>query len=138
MRTRFALVLAALTLISAPAFAQGDPVSGAAERFFSVRPGGSAPASPYDYGGDKCEDTAEGTPNIWWGRFAGGRHATGGRSDDRSFFTHTGQGCFASRGACEAWMQALKNKFNAKPIYNQCRRGYEPGAPVPPWWAPQT
>ena len=92
--------------------------------------------SPYDYGGDKCENAGPGLQRVWWGRFAGGR-STGPSHGDSRTFVYTGEGCFPSANACEAWMLALKTKYNRRPIYNECRRGYEPGAPVPPWWAPK-
>jgi hypothetical protein len=134
MKKSFALALAVSLAGTVAAFAQDDPLSGAAERFLSTGPGRSSPASPYEFGGDKCKG-AEGAA-VWWGRFAGARGMLAGHGGMR-FVTHTSEGCFPTGRACEAWMQALKNRYNAKPIYNQCRRGYEPGADVPPWWSPE-
>ena len=97
-----------------------------------------APPSPYDFGGDKCQGLAEGTPNVWHGRFAGGRSkGVSVFGNDRRIKTHTSEGCFKSPRACEAWMYALKSRYSAKPIYNYCQAGYDPGSDIPPWWAPK-
>src|SRR5690606_35060275 len=121
-----ATAIAAFVLTTAAAHA--DPVSSAARRFFALEPGGSAPPSPYDFGGDRCENAEPGA-RIWYGRFAGARNNGPGLGDGRKI-THTSEGCFGSERACEAWMLALKTKYNARPIYNHCRPGYEPGSPV--------
>lgn len=134
MRKSFALALSALVLSAGFAIAQDNPLSGAADRFLHLREGGSAPASPYAFDGDKCDGVPDGA-RIWWGRFAGGKATFRGSGGGQKFLTHTSEGCFRSARACEAWMLALKTKYNAKPIYNQCRLGYEPGADVPPWWS---
>jgi hypothetical protein len=133
-KTVFAVV--ALAMSAGTVLAQSDPVSGAADRFFSVRPGGSAPASPYDFDGDKCDGIPAGA-NVWWGRFAGGK-ATFRSGGGQKIRTFTSEGCFRSARACDSWLLALKTKYNARPIYNQCRRGYEPGADVPPWYSPES
>ena len=49
MRLSFAVALSALTLSAGLAFAQDDPLSGAADRFLHVRPPQSLP--PYDFDG---------------------------------------------------------------------------------------
>jgi len=134
MKLSFAVALGALTLSAGLALAQDNALSGAADRFFHIRPGGSAPASPYDFGGDKCERVPDGA-RVWWGRFAGSKATFRGSGGGQKYLTHTSEGCFPSARACEAWMLALKTKYNARPIYNQCRPGYEPGADVPPWWS---
>ena len=131
---RFIVAFAAATLCVS-GVADADPISGAAERFFTLKPGGSAPPSPYAFGGNKCEDAERGD-RVWWGRFAGGRN-NGPSGENGSRLVHTSQGCFLTARACESWILALKTKYNAKPIYNHCQPGYEPGAPVPPWWAPK-
>ena len=130
------LLAAFLLVLVGTVTASADPFSDVGDRFFTLKPGGSAPPSPYAYGGDKCENAERGD-RVWWGRFAGGRNngPTGG--GDGSKIVHTSQGCFPSARACEAWMLALKTKYNAKPIHNHCQPGYEPGAPLPPWWAPK-
>jgi hypothetical protein len=133
MMRKMVLAFAVLAMSAGAVLAQDNPLSGAAERFFSTGPGRSSPASPYEYGGNKC-DGAEGA-RVWWGRFAGGRATFRGQGGGQKIQTYTSEGCFPSARACEAWMQALVNRYNAKPIYNQCRRGYEPGADVPPWWS---
>jgi hypothetical protein len=130
------LLVAFTAVILGTGIAAADPFSGAVERFFSLTPGGSAPASPYQFGGDKCEGLERGA-RVWWGRFAGGRNSGPGNDSDSRTITHTSQGCFPSANACEAWMLALKTRYNKRPIYNYCQPGYEPGAPVPPWWAPR-
>jgi hypothetical protein len=131
---RFSFATALLACVFTASFAQADPFGDIGDRFLTLKPGGSAPPSPYAYGGNKCEDVTPGE-HVWWGRFAGGR-SNGPSGNDASRIVHTTQGCFARARDCEAWMLALKTKYSAKPIYNQCRPGYEPGAPVPPWWAP--
>src|ERR1700742_1999001 len=93
MKTSFALALAALAVSAGFAVAQDDPLSGAADRFFGLREGGSAPASPYDFGGDKFEGPADGG-RVWWGRFAGGKARFRGRGGGTRFVTHTSEGCF--------------------------------------------
>jgi len=115
--------------------AQADPLGDIGDRIFTLKPGGSAPPSPHAFGGDSCEGVSRGDA-VWWGRFAGGR-SNGPSGNDSSKIVHTSQGCFSSANACEAWMLALKTRYNAKPIYNHCQPGYDPGAPVPPWWAPK-
>ena len=137
MKHVFAAVLAAGLCASAGTAFAGDPVSSAVGRFFSAEPGRSSPERPDEFGGDSCRNTPRGTAGVWWGRFAGGTISSpdGGETFRN---THTAQGCFSSRRDCEAWMLALKERYNSRPIHNQCRAGYEPGAPVPPWWAPET
>lgn len=135
MKSLFVAAAFACTFGVGAAFAQ-DPVTGAVERFFTLEPGGSAPETPYQFGGDKCDGVPQGA-QVWWGRFAGGRN-NGPSGNDGRKITHTSEGCFPSEGACESWMLALKTRYSAKPIYNHCQFGYDPGAPVPPWWAPRS
>lgn len=136
MKWSIAVALGALTLSAGLALAQDNPLSGAADRFLHLRPGGSAPASPYAFDGNKCDGIPEGA-GVWWGRFAGSKATFRGSGGGQKYLTHTSEGCFRTRNDCEAWMLALKTKYNARPIYNWCQRGYEPGADVPPWWSPE-
>lgn len=130
------LFVAFTALVLGASAAAADPFSGAVERFFSLTPGGSAPATPAQFGGDGCEGLDRGA-RVWWGRFAGGRNSGPGNNTGTRRQTHTSQGCFPSANACQAWLNALATRYNARPIYNHCQPGYEPGAPVPPWWAPR-
>ena len=113
--------------------AASNPLGAAVENLFTIRPGGSAPPMARDYGGGACPSQPD--PHVVWGRFAGGRDM--GSGDGTRTVVHTTQGCFTSARDCETWMLALKTRYNRRPIYHQCRLGYEPGAPVPPWWAPK-
>lgn len=126
MRMRaICLAAALLALPAVPAAAQGDPLTGALYNFFDFGPGQAQPPSPQQYGGEACGSSA----NVWWGRFAGGRDVPPGGD------TYSAEGCFPSRGACLAWLRDLKGRYSARPLYNQCRDGYQPGAAVPPWWS---
>lgn len=136
MKKTLVLAVTALVMSAGLSVAQDDPLSGAADRFFSVRPGGSAPATPYDFDGDKCDAIPAGA-GVWWGRFAGGR-ATFRSGGGQKINTFTSEGCFRTARACESWMLALKTKYNSRPIYNHCQRGYEPGADVPAWHSPRS
>jgi len=73
-----------------------------------------------------------GADSLWWGRFSGGRERLWGGMEIR-----TVELCFAAKGACDAWLYELKSDFGTMPRWNECRRGYRPGAPIPPWWAPK-
>jgi hypothetical protein len=121
------LAMAGLTSVAA-----ADPLTGAAQRFFSLEPGGSAPAAPEEFGGSRCGNHGSG---AWWGRFAGGRPAMSSVGRDSGTLVHSAEGCFPDRASCRAWLSALATRYNARPIHNHCRAGYEPGAPVPPWWS---
>jgi hypothetical protein len=135
---RTLILLAGLVLwFSPPASAASDPLTGAAERFFTLAPGGSAPEGPQAFGGSSCRGVAPGGA-VWWGRFAGGRPAPSLARRHSGTLVHTAEGCFPDRRACRAWLSALASRYNARPIYNHCRAGYEPGAPVPPWWSPKS
>lgn len=89
------------------------------------------PRGPQSAAGE-CRAMAQnyGPQRIWWGRFSGGR-------ESYRFFNaegieyHTAERCFAAADACEAWLYDLKSKYNFMPRWNDCRRGYQPGAPVP-------
>ena len=45
-------------------------------------------------------------------------------------FNKTAEGCFPSQRACAAWMFAITSRYSDNPRYNDCRAGYQPGAPV--------
>jgi hypothetical protein len=122
------LALAAACASSAQAQVR-DPVTGLVSRIFTFERGQALPAQPRQFGGGSCAG-AEGH-QVWWGRFGGGSYA---RVSRRSAVYHYAEGCFPSRSACESWMLALKTDFGNVPRFNQCRAGYEPGAPVVPWW----
>lgn len=122
--------LGALGTTAAPASAEPNPIV----RFFTFEPT-RGPAEPAEFGGDRCHDAQSGA-TVWWGRFAGGRLSA--TQDSRSGAPLKAEGCFSSQEACRAWMSALKTEYGETPIYNQCRVGYEPGAPIPPWWSPRS
>lgn len=119
-----------------PAVAQGDPLTGTVQDFFTFRPGGAQPPDARNYNGGFCGPMVArfGAERVWWGRFAGGRASSGSGSTGNDIYST--EGCFPNRGSCEAWLLDLKTEYNEAPVYNQCRAGYEPGAYLPPWWAP--
>lgn len=80
----------------------------------------------------ECRAMAQnyGPQRIWWGRFSGGRESFRFFNSD-SIEYHTAERCFAQAADCDAWLYALKSKYNFMPRWNDCRRGYQPGAPVP-------
>jgi hypothetical protein len=128
MRKAIVAALALGAMAAVPAYAEPNPFV----RFFSFEPT-RGPAEPAEFGGDRCGSVPVGA-DVWWGRFAGGKLSS--TQDSRSGSPLRAEGCFTSRNACRAWMTALKTEYAETPIYNQCRLGYEPGAPIPPWWAP--
>lgn len=132
------LILPLLALAAAtPAVAQQDPITGAAANFFTLRPGGATTPPPRAFGGEACRVAIAqvGAERVWWGRFAGGRYVDGGKhSRPRSYSTDA---CFATRAACERWMFMLKSLWGEIPRYDDCRLGWDPNAPVPPWWQSQ-
>lgn len=132
--TTFAIAAAAAIAVipaaTTPLSAEPNPIV----RFFSFEPT-RGPAEPAEFGGDRCQGIAAGS-GVWWGRFAGGRLSA--TQDSRSGSPLKAEGCFASQDACRAWISALKTEYGETPIYNQCRAGYEPGAPIPPWWSPRS
>jgi hypothetical protein len=73
-----------------------------------------------------------GADRLWWGRFSGGRETIWDQMEYR-----TVEVCFTAAAACQSWLYELKSEFGQMPRWNECRRGYQPGAPVPPWWAPK-
>lgn len=122
--------LALAASLAAPAVAEPNPIV----RFFTIEPT-RGPAEPAEFGGDRCDGMPVGA-TVWYGRFAGGRLSS--VQDSRSGSALRAEGCFPSQTACRAWMSALKTTHGETPIYNQCRAGYEPGAPIPPWWSPRS
>jgi hypothetical protein len=51
MKRTLMLLAGSLLWFGTPALSASDPLSGAAERFFSLEPGGSRPESPAAFGG---------------------------------------------------------------------------------------
>lgn len=88
------------------------------------------PKGPRSAEGD-CRAMSEtyGPQTVWWGRFSGGRESYRFFNADMIEY-HTAERCFMQRAACEAWLYDLKSRFNFMPRWNQCDRGYRPGAPV--------
>jgi hypothetical protein len=74
-----------------------------------------------------------GADRLWWGRFSGGRERP---PWDRIEYRTT-ETCFTAKAACDAWLYELKSEFGLIPRWNECRRGYQPGATVKPWWTPK-
>ena len=133
------LGVALLACSAANAETAQNPIGGALQNFFSAEPGGALPAQPGQFGGGECDAVVgrlAAAGRVWWGRFSGGREMNSNFGRASSYDTHEAEGCFPSRAACERWMYALKSQYGDQPRFNQCRLGYEPGAPVPPWWAP--
>jgi hypothetical protein len=69
---------------------------------------------------------------TWWGRFSGGREVNWSFDGEAIEYT-TEEACFPTRRACERWLYEWKNEFGYMPRWNECRRGYAPGAPVKRW-----
>jgi hypothetical protein len=132
------LILPLLALAALPAAAQPrDPITGAAANFFTLQPAGTPSLRPQAFGGESCNVAiaAVGPERVWWGRFAGGRYENGNKhSRERS---HSADGCFPTRAACEGWMFALKSEWGDIPKFDECRLGWDPRAPVAPWWQTQ-
>lgn len=89
-------------------------------------------ATPRGPAAGECQEMVQiyGPQRVIWGRFSGGKEDD---FFDRGVTYHTEEMCFASAQQCERWLYNLKTEFNYMPRYNQCRPGYEPGAPVPRW-----
>ncbi|GGE36867.1 hypothetical protein GCM10007276_12900 [Agaricicola taiwanensis] len=82
--------------------------------------------------GMMCEVPDE---NLWWGRFSGGREISSSFDSD-SLERYTEERCFTTRAQCQRWLYDLKSAYGFAPEWNECRRGYQPGVPVKPWYAP--
>jgi hypothetical protein len=136
MTRRAVLGVAALVLAAGavPAIAQetlaDNPAGYAVENFFTLRPGGSSSPPPSAFGGAQCSDIVPkvGAQRVWWGRFSGGKVIMGTQHD--RMHNKTAEGCFPSQAACERWMFVMASLYRDNPRYNDCRAGYQPGAPV--------
>jgi hypothetical protein len=74
-------------------------------------------------------------PTVWWGRFSGGREISSYDSD--AIDRYTEERCFTTQAACKRWLYVLMSNYGFAPEWNECRKGYQPGAPVKPWYAPR-
>jgi hypothetical protein len=108
-----AILLAASILMSVEAAAQARAVEGECR----AMSGSHAPAA------------------LWWGRFSGGKEMMG-LGDGDMIVTHTEDRCFTAQAACRSWLYALKSEYGFAPGWNECRRGFDPGASVRAWWKP--
>src|SRR5688572_23814019 len=98
----------------------------------ALGPGSLGPADAAPSAGADCRALAgaHGAGGVWWGRFSGGKHQVGGTRNEALVF-NTEEACFPQRAECERWLYALKSEWQYMPRWNECRRGYDPGAPIP-------
>ncbi len=92
----------------------------------------TAQAAPERDPGMSCRAAG---PAAWWGRFSGGKETYGGFDQD-IILRHTEERCFRTQAGCQRWLYLLKSEYGYAPAWNECRKGYQPGAPVKPWYAP--